>query len=232
MSQQQAPHAARGQGACPPPLNATPALVRAVLDSAPLPARSPGRGAFHAPRFICQVLGHPLAAGASSDDRLPPQSADQPRGRCSGLGRGLNALAPRHPSGYVAAPLRLRLRCDCAPHGLQVTRVTAHRSRSSSATSAASSAWCVPPCFLCSSPTTGDRTPCGLYGKGLRRSAHVLTRSPFGAAASVRALAIQPVRMVSRHARATNSGSTVAKQQHHPHAAAGKREGARNLGTR
>lgn len=91
-------------------------LVRAALDSAPLPARSPGRGAFHAPRFICQVLGHLLVARASSDDRLPPQSTDQPGGWCSGLGCGLNALAPCHAlrscRGSPTSALALRLRAS------------------------------------------------------------------------------------------------------------------------
>ncbi|CAJ4125949.1 Uncharacterised protein [Burkholderia pseudomallei] len=94
MSQQQAPHAARGQGACPSPLDASPAVVGATLDSAPLPARSLGRGLRPHPAARC--WGTFWRLGSPAPDGSPQQSADPPGGRCAGLGGGLDALAPRH----------------------------------------------------------------------------------------------------------------------------------------
>jgi hypothetical protein len=173
-------------------------------------------------------------SGDTSERRLPQQPTDQPRGWCADPGSGLDALAPRHSlRSRRGSPASARIRASTARRWLACqARITAHGSRSATATSAASSIWCLPP-FLPDSPPTHWRPypmPAGWQGPAaLRARPHP---GPFGAAASGLALAIQPVRLVSRHARATKSGRTVAKRQHHPHAAAGKRKRARNLGTR
>lgn len=66
MSQHQAPHAARGYGACPSSLDASTALVRAALDSSPIPARSLGRG----------LRPHPAAGCWGTLWRLGPPAPD------------------------------------------------------------------------------------------------------------------------------------------------------------
>lgn len=117
MSPKAAPRTARGQGACPSPLNATPALVGAVLDSAPLPARCSGRG----------LRPHPAAGCWGTLWRLGPPAPDgSPRTHSIGLGANAPAwtacglaLVPARDAvrlPYVCA-LTLRLRTS----GLQVT---------------------------------------------------------------------------------------------------------------
>jgi hypothetical protein len=106
-----APHAPRGNGACPSALDASPALVCAALDSAPIPARSLGRGTLPSPGSSARCwgtfwrLGPPAMTGSPTRIRLAV-------GQCASVDCVRPRTCPSPRCGPV--PLRLRVRAPTA----------------------------------------------------------------------------------------------------------------------